>query len=76
MLLDIGLPGLTGLEVATRIRQLPALKNIVLAAMTGYGQEKDRERSRQAGFDYHLVKPADFAELQKILETVPQARAA
>lgn len=75
VLLDIGLPGLTGLEVAKRIRQLPAHKNIVLAAMTGYGQEKDREHSRQAGFDYHLVKPTDFGELEKILETLPQPRA-
>ena len=71
VLLDIGLPGLTGLEVARRIRQLPALKDLVLVAMTGYGQETDRERSREAGFDHHLVKPADLDELLKILETVP-----
>ncbi len=73
-LLDIGLPGLTGLEVARRIRQIPALKNIVLTAITGYGQEKDRQRSREAGFDHHLTKPADFGELEKILETVSQIR--
>jgi len=71
VLLDIGLPGLTGLEVAQRIRQLPALKDLVLVAMTGYGQESDRERSRAAGFDHHLVKPADLDELLKILETAP-----
>ena len=71
VLLDIGLPGLTGLEVARRIRQLPALKDLVLVAMTGYGQESDRERSREAGFDHHLVKPADLDELLKVLETVP-----
>ena len=74
MLLDIGLPGLTGLEVARRIRQIPALKNIVLAAISGYGQEKDRQRSREAGFDHHLTKPADFGELEKILESVSQIR--
>ena len=71
VLLDIGLPGLTGLEVARRIRQLPALKHLVLVAMTGYGQESDRERSREAGFDHHLVKPAVLDELLKILATVP-----
>ncbi len=72
VLLDIGLPGLTGLEVAKQIRQLPLLQNMVLVAMTGYGQDKDRERSREAGFDHHLVKPADFNALLEILETVPQ----
>ena len=71
VLLDIGLPGLTGLEVARRIRQMPGLKDLVLVALTGYGQECDRERTREAGFDHHLVKPADFDTLLKILETVP-----
>jgi PAS domain S-box-containing protein len=70
VLLDIGLPGLNGLEVAKRIRQQPALKNTVLVAMTGYGQETDRQRSREAGFDAHLVKPADFGMVQQILATV------
>ena len=75
VLLDIGLPDLTGLEVARRIRQMPALKDLVLVAMTGYGQESDRERSREAGFDHHLVKPADLDTLLKILKTVPAMRA-
>ena len=70
VLLDIGLPGLTGLEVAKRIRQLPELKHIVLVAMTGYGQEADRQRSQEAGFNHHLVKPAHFSEVEKILATV------
>jgi CheY-like chemotaxis protein len=70
VLLDIGLPGLNGFEVASRVRQQPTLKNIVLVAMTGYGQEADRQRSREAGFDHHLVKPADFSDLQHILATV------
>ncbi|NDP60062.1 MAG: PAS domain S-box protein [Oxalobacteraceae bacterium] len=70
VLLDIGLPGLTGLEVARRIRQLPALKDLVLVALTGYGQESDRERTREAGFDHHLVKPADFDAVLKILEAL------
>ena len=70
VLLDIGLPGLSGLEVAKRIRQLPELKHIVLVAMTGYGQEADRQRSQEAGFNHHLVKPAHFSEVEKILATV------
>ena len=72
VLLDIGLPGLSGIEVARRIRQLAALKNIVLVAMTGYGQDTDRQRSLEAGFDHHLVKPADFDQVQKILASVPE----
>jgi len=70
VLLDIGLPELDGYQVAQRIRQSPAHKHTVLVAMTGYGQDADRLRSREAGFDHHLVKPADFDEVQKILATV------
>ncbi len=70
VLLDIGLPGLTGLEVARRIRQIPALANIMLVAMTGYGQETDHRNSKEAGFDHHLVKPANFDQVNKILATV------
>ena len=72
VLLDIGLPGLNGFEVAKRIRQQPTHKDIVLVAMTGYGQEADRKRSYEAGFDHHLAKPVDFGELQKILATVSE----
>ncbi|MDB5335045.1 MAG: multi-sensor hybrid histidine kinase [Planctomycetaceae bacterium] len=70
MVLDIGLPMLNGFEVAKQIRQLPVLKNIVMVALTGYGQEADRQVSRQAGFDHHLVKPACIEQLQQILTTV------
>ena len=70
VLLDIGLPGLNGYEVAKRIRQHPVLKNVVLVALTGYGQDSDRETSLQAGFNHHLVKPARFEQLQQILATV------
>ncbi len=70
MLLDIGLPELDGFEVAKRIRQQDALHNIVLVAMTGYGLEKERQRSQEAGFDHHLVKPADFGILEQILAAV------
>jgi PAS domain S-box-containing protein len=67
MLLDIGLPGLNGYEVAKRIRQQPVFKNMLLVALTGYGQETDRQISQVAGFDHHLVKPAKLEQLQKIL---------
>lgn len=69
MLLDIGLPKMDGYEVARKLRQQPSLKNLVLIALTGYGQESDRDRSKEAGFDHHLTKPADFETLQAILAT-------
>ena len=72
VLLDIGLPGLNGYEVAKQIRQHPKLKHVVLVALTGYGQDSDRQASGQAGFTHHLVKPARFDELQKILATVAE----
>jgi CheY-like chemotaxis protein len=70
VLLDIGLPGLDGYEVAKRMRQQPILQKIVLVAMTGYGQETDRQRVQEAGFDHHVVKPARFEQIQKILATI------
>ena len=70
VLLDIGLPGMDGFEVAKQLRLQPTLKNIVLVAMTGYGEVAARQRSRDAGFDHHLVKPADFGKLQEILSSV------
>ena len=70
VLLDIGLPGLDGYKVAQRIRQQAGLENVVLGALTGYGQDSDRQRSQDAGFDHYLVKPADFSEIEKILVAV------
>jgi PAS domain S-box-containing protein len=72
VLLDIGLPGIDGYEVARWIRQQAVLQGAVLVAMTGYGQESDRQRSHDAGFDFHLVKPTDFGKLQEILATVSE----
>jgi CheY-like chemotaxis protein/two-component sensor histidine kinase len=71
-LLDIGLPGLDGFEVAKRMRQQSIFQKVVLVAMTGYGKESDRQRSQEAGFDHHLVKPADFGKVQQILATVSE----
>jgi CheY-like chemotaxis protein len=55
-----------------RMRQQPVLQNVVLIAITGYGQESDRQRAREAGFDQHLIKPADFDKLQQLLATVSE----
>jgi len=70
VVLDIGLPGFDGYEVAKRLRQQPVLQNVVLIAVTGYGQESDRQRAQEAGFDQHLIKPAHIEQVQKILSTV------
>jgi CheY-like chemotaxis protein len=67
VLLDIGLPGIDGYEVARRLRQHPDLKKVKLIAVTGYGQDADRLQSQEAGFDYHLVKPVDSQKLEEVL---------
>jgi CheY-like chemotaxis protein len=72
MLLDIGLPKLDGYQACRMIRQEPWGKNIVIVALTGWGQEDARSLSRQAGFDRHLVKPVDFGELIDLLNGLPQ----
>jgi PAS domain S-box-containing protein len=72
VLLDIGLPGMDGYEVAERIRQQPVLQNVMLVAMTGYGQDADRQRSQEVGFNAHLVKPVDFGMVLQILATVSE----
>jgi PAS domain S-box-containing protein len=72
VLLDIGLPIVSGYAVAKWIREEPALKDAVLVALTGYGQESDRQLSQEAGFDHHLVKPVDFAKVQSILSEVAE----
>ncbi len=64
---DIGMPGMDGHEVARRVRQRPEGREVVLVALTGWGQEEDRRRSRAAGFDHHLTKPVDPQELQHLL---------
>jgi signal transduction histidine kinase len=77
VVLDIGLPGLTGYEVARRLRADPDLSGVALVAVTGYGRDEDRERSREAGFDHHLTKPVEFALLLDLLKppaAVPAGR--
>ena len=75
VLVDIGLPGMDGYEVAQHLRNDVGLADAVLAALTGYGQEEDRRRSQDAGFDQHLIKPIRTETLQHLLATATQPRA-
>ena len=70
VLLDLGLPSLNGYDVAREIRRQPWGKSTVLVALTGWGQEEDRRRSAEAGFDHHLVKPVDTVRLRSILASI------
>ncbi len=67
MLIDIGLPEVNGYELAQRMRAIPQFASARLMALTGYGQEVDRQNAIDAGFDEHLVKPVDVERLQSIL---------
>jgi PAS domain S-box-containing protein len=67
VLLDIGLPGMSGYDVARQLRSEPSSKGVIIAALTGYGQESDRQRAFEAGFDYHLTKPPDPNLLASLL---------
>jgi CheY-like chemotaxis protein len=67
VLLDIAMPGMDGYEVARRLRALPNGREMRLIAMTGYGSPQDRARSAESGFDHHLVKPLDLAQLERLL---------
>jgi CheY-like chemotaxis protein len=78
VLLDIGLPEMSGYDVAREIRRRPSLKDLVLVAITGFGQTADRTRAEQAGFDYHLLKPVDPNLLRSLLAALrypPRRRA-
>jgi CheY-like chemotaxis protein len=69
VILDLGMPGLNGIEAARKIRALPCGRNVRLVALTGWGQEVDRQRTREAGFDWHLVKPVAPSQLAEVLRT-------
>jgi CheY-like chemotaxis protein len=70
ILLDIGLPGMNGYEVCKRLRRQSSGKTMVVVALTGWGQDEDRERSREAGFDKHMTKPVDHDALLVFLSAV------
>jgi two-component system CheB/CheR fusion protein len=76
ILLDLGLPGIDGYEVAQRVRQHPHGRHATIIALTGWGQERDRRRSADVGMDHHLVKPVDIEALRQLLATLPAEPAA
>ena len=80
ILLDIGMPGMNGYEVAKQLRSQPAFADTLLIAVTGYGRASDVKQTESAGFDHHLVKPIDYDKLQSLLaarasRAAPQAPA-
>jgi CheY-like chemotaxis protein len=72
--LDIGMPGMDGYEVARRLRQQPGLEEVVLAALTGWGQQEDRRRTAEAGFNHHLVKPPEPQTLEGLLADMKSSK--
>jgi PAS domain S-box-containing protein len=74
VLCDIGLPGMDGYAVCRELRRHPATASVCLIAVSGYGQEEDRRRAREAGFDLHLTKPVDPVDLERVLATLPLAK--
>jgi CheY-like chemotaxis protein len=69
-LIDIGMPQMNGYEIARHLRSMKELDGIKLVALTGYGSEEDRQRSSEAGFDMHLIKPLSIASFTKTLEQI------
>jgi two-component system, chemotaxis family, CheB/CheR fusion protein len=75
-LIDIGLPDIDGYKIVQELNKHPERSSMVLVALTGYGQDEDRQRAQEAGFDYHLVKPVDFAKLNKIFDEIIKTKRA
>ncbi|MFN3789310.1 ATP-binding protein [Massilia sp.] len=74
-ILDIGMPGLSGYEVAAALRGMPGCAHTFLAALTGWGSDEDQARARAAGFDAHLTKPAGLGDIERLLQSLPDRRA-
>lgn len=70
VLMDLGMPKMNGYEAARHIRQQPWGKKMLLVALTGWGQDEDRQRTAEAGFDHHLVKPAEPNDLQQLFDSI------
>jgi CheY-like chemotaxis protein len=75
VVLDVGMPRMDGYETAKRIRQRPWSRDVVLIAVTGWGNEGDKLRTAEAGFDVHLVKPVDATTILEVLERMDHSRA-
>ncbi|SAK84067.1 PAS/PAC sensor hybrid histidine kinase [Caballeronia catudaia] len=73
ILLDLGLPGMSGIDVARCIRATPTTKDVTMIAITGWGQPQDRQRTAEAGFDFHFTKPVDVAQLSQAIESAVAA---
>ena len=69
--MDIAMPGMNGYEAARQIRSRPELRDVFLVALTGYGQEEDRRRASDAGFNHHMTKPTSIHALEQLLQTRP-----
>ena len=67
MLMDIGMPGMDGYDAAREIRRQPWSQGLIMIALTGWGEDEDKEHAKQAGFDHHFVKPIDLAALERLL---------
>jgi PAS domain S-box-containing protein len=70
VMMDIGLPGITGYELCPLIRKIPGMKDATFIAQTGWGQEKHRRQSKEAGFDHHLIKPVEINQLEQLLTSI------
>jgi CheY-like chemotaxis protein len=68
VLLDVGMPGQNGYDVCRQLRELPRGRSTLIIAQTGWGQPEDIDRAREAGFDFHLIKPVDLAALERLIE--------
>jgi CheY-like chemotaxis protein len=75
-IIDIGMPGLNGYELAERLRSDPANRSMILVALSGFGREEDKARASSAGFDQHFTKPIDINALTTFLANVPKREAA
>lgn len=74
ILCDLGMPGMDGYQTCQRLRQVPELEKIHIAAVSGYGGEEDRRKSKEAGFDCHLVKPISRAALEDLVQIAAKHR--
>jgi two-component system CheB/CheR fusion protein len=72
ILLDIGMPKMNGYDACSKLRTLPETASTYMVALTGWGQEEDRNRAKAAGFDHHMVKPVEPALLEKLITGLPR----